>query len=69
MKDKDKKYETPQLIPMQDTEVMDINGGGVPAFVFILAVGLSVYAGVFLAQYAFYYNRAIGQTKVKGVNG
>lgn len=63
------KYESPKLVPMQDAELMNTNGGGVPVAVFIVAGGVTVYAGVFIAQVAFYYNVAVGQTKVVSIDG
>lgn len=65
------KYESPKLVPMQDVELMNVNGGGlgIPVIVFIAAAGVTVYAGAFIAQVAFYYNVAVGQTKVVSING
>ena len=51
---KNDSYESPQLIPMQDVELMDTGGGGIPVVAFIVAAGVTVYAGAFIAQVAYF---------------
>lgn len=49
------EYETPKFVPLQDFELMDVNGGGLVSFVFaavyvvalamVISIG-AVYSGV-----------------------
>jgi hypothetical protein len=68
---KKQEYESAKFIPMSDIENNEVNAGGlgIPFAVFVAVGGVTVYAGAFIAQVAFYYNVAVGQTKVVSVNG